>query len=31
MKYALVKAKELDLDVFNALDIMENVEFLEEL
>ena len=31
MKYALVQAKDLGFDVFNALDIMENVEFLDEL
>jgi glycylpeptide N-tetradecanoyltransferase len=31
MKFALAKAKSLGYDVFNALDIMENSEFLEEL
>jgi glycylpeptide N-tetradecanoyltransferase len=31
MKYALAQAKEHDFDVFNALDIMDNTEFLEEL
>jgi glycylpeptide N-tetradecanoyltransferase len=31
MKLALVKAKELGFDVFNALDIMDNGKFLEEL
>jgi len=31
MKFAIVKAKEIGFDVFNALDIMENIEFLEEL
>ena len=31
MKLALVKAKEQDFDVFNALDIMDNGTFLEEL
>ena len=31
MKYALVKAKDLGFDVFNALDIMDNQEFLHEL
>eukprot|EP00347_Sterkiella_histriomuscorum_P012835 403367044 len=31
MKYALVQAKEIGFDVFNALDIMDNVEFLDEL
>lgn len=31
MRFALAKAKELGLDVFNALDIMENTEFLGEL
>ncbi len=31
MKYALYQAKEHNFDVFNALDIMSNVEFLEEL
>lgn len=31
MKYALIKAKDLGFDVFNALDIMDNHEFLEEL
>jgi glycylpeptide N-tetradecanoyltransferase len=31
MKYALAKAKEAGFDVFNALDIMDNVNFLDEL
>ena len=31
MKYALVEAKKQGFDVFNALDIMDNVEFLDEL
>lgn len=31
MRFALAQAKELGLDVFNALDIMENTEFLAEL
>lgn len=31
MKYALIEAKKLGYDVFNALDIMDNVEFLDEL
>ena len=31
MSDALVLAKKLDFDVFNALDLMENVEFLEKL
>jgi glycylpeptide N-tetradecanoyltransferase len=31
MKLALVKAKDQGYDVFNALDIMENEEFLREL
>ena len=31
MKFAIIKAKELNFDVFNALDIMDNVEFLDEL
>ena len=31
MNDALVMAKKLDFDVFNALDLMENVEFLEKL
>lgn len=31
MKYALHQAKENDFDVFNALDIMNNEEFLHEL
>lgn len=31
MKQALVEAKNHGFDVFNALDIMDNVEFLEEL
>ena len=31
MNDALVLAKKLDFDVFNALDLMENVEFLEQL
>ena len=31
MKFALVEAKRLGFDVFNALDIMDNVEFLDEL
>jgi glycylpeptide N-tetradecanoyltransferase len=31
MKFALVKAKEIGFDVFNALDIMDNAEFLQEL
>ena len=31
MKYALFQAKANNFDVFNALDIMENEKFLEEL
>mmetsp|Transcript_25131 Transcript_25131/g.24590 ORF Transcript_25131/g.24590 Transcript_25131/m.24590 type:complete len:262 (-) Transcript_25131:41-826(-) len=31
MKLALVKAKELDIDVFNALNIMDNTQFLDNL
>jgi glycylpeptide N-tetradecanoyltransferase len=31
MKYALIAAKNLGFDVFNALDIMDNTEFLDEL
>ena len=31
MSYALIKAKEKGFDVFNALDIMENLSFLNEL
>lgn len=31
MKYALFQAKENNFDVFNALDIMNNEEFLHEL
>ena len=31
MTDALVMAKKLDFDVFNALDLMENAEFLEKL
>ena len=31
MKYALVQAKALNFDVFNALDIMDNSLFLDEL
>ena len=31
MKFSIVEAKNIGYDVFNALDIMNNVEFLEEL
>ena len=31
MKFALIQAKELNFDVFNALDIMDNSQFLTEL
>jgi glycylpeptide N-tetradecanoyltransferase len=31
MENALILAKQLDFDVFNALDIMENTQFLKEL
>lgn len=31
MKYALVQAAKLNFDVFNALDIMNNQDFLHEL
>ena len=31
MQELLVRAKEMDYDVFNALDVMENKSFLEEL
>jgi glycylpeptide N-tetradecanoyltransferase len=31
MKYALIEAKKQGFDVFNALDIMDNQQFLEEL
>lgn len=31
MRYALVKARERGFDVFNALDIMDNTQFLQEL
>lgn len=31
MKFALLKAKEVGFDVFNALDIMNNSTFLNEL
>lgn len=31
MKFAIVEAKRLGFDVFNALDIMDNIEFLDEL
>ena len=31
MKYALIQAKKLNFDVFNALDILDNQSFLNEL